>query len=272
MDLQSKPICITGASSGIGAATALACAQAGMPVALMARRADKLEAVAKHLRKHQHPVLTVPGDVNNPEDSLALLDQAEAEFGPVYAVFANAGYGIETPTWQQSEAEIRAMFETNFYGSLHLVRPALERFVERGTGHAILCSSCLSKLAVPFYGCYSATKAAQDHFARAMRHELAPKGVAVSSVHPIGTATEFFETAATLSDRARLLPQDDNLQSPTVVANAIVKQLQRGKGGEIWTSPARFLFGLANVLPGLADWGIRRKFKQRLGAGEPGDS
>jgi len=177
---------------------------------------------------------------------------------------------VETETWCQPEDEIRAMFETNFYGSLNLLRPALKRFVERGEGHALLCSSCLSKLAVPYYGCYSATKAAQDHFARAMRHELAPRGVAVSSVHPVGTATEFFETAAKNSDRSRQLPRGGRLQPPSKVADAIVRQLRRGRGGEIWTSPARYLFGIANVFPGLADRGIRRAFRKRLDRDQAG--
>ena len=265
VDLSGKPICITGASSVIGAATALACARAGMPVAMMARRQEKLDSVADKIRGAGGTALVLPGNVNDPKESLALLDRAEADFGPAYAVFANAGYGIETESWSQSEQSIRDMFETNFYGSLNLVRPALDRFVDRGEGHALLCSSCLSKLAVPFYAAYSASKSAQDHFARAMRHELAPHGVAVSSVHPIGTDTEFFDTAARNSDNPRLLPKmRSGLQPPAKVAEAIVRQLRRGRGGEIWTSlPARTLFGLANTFPALADWGIRRKFNKR---------
>jgi len=271
VDLTGKPICITGASSGIGAATAIACARAGMPVALMARRAEKLETVAARIREIGGTALVQPGDVNSPEDCLALLDRAESEFGPVYAAFANAGYGIETEAWSQPEQSIRDMFETNFYGSLNLVRPALKRFVDRGAGHALLCASCLSKLAVPHYAAYSASKAAQDHFARAIRHELAPRGVAVSSVHPIGTDTEFFDTAAQNSDNPRLLPKiRTGLQPPSKVADAIVRQLRRGRGGEVWTSlPARTLFGLANTFPALADWGIRRRFRNRLAQHTP---
>lgn len=264
VDLTGKPIVITGASSGIGAATAIACAEAGMPVALLARRADRLDRVAGMIRESGGRAITLAGTVDSPEDCTRLLDSAEEAFGPVFAAFANAGYGVEFETWKQPEAEIRAMFETNFYGSLNLLRPALARFVERGEGHGLLCSSCLSKLAVPYYGCYSATKAAQDHFARAMRHELAPRGVAVSSVHPVGTATEFFDTAARNSERARLLPRAGSLQPPGKVAGAIVRQLRRGRGGEIWTSPARYLFGIANVFPGLADRGIRRATRRRL--------
>ncbi|MFT5424539.1 MAG: short-subunit dehydrogenase [Phycisphaerales bacterium] len=271
INLAGKPIVITGASSGIGASTALACAVAGMPVAIMARRADRLEAVATHIREvdfpgsaQAAPVLTHVGDVNSPDDCLALLDRAEAEFGPVYAAFANAGYGQVRPTWDMPIDEVRAMFETNLYGSLNLLRPALDRFAERGVGHALLCSSCLSKLSIPNYGCYSATKAAQDHFGRAMRIEMKPLGVAVSTVHPIGTRTEFFEIAAKGSPEPRPLPGERRLQPPKRVADAIVRRLRRNTGGEIWTStPAQLAFGLANVFPRLTDLALTRRANRK---------
>jgi short-subunit dehydrogenase len=199
VDLTGKAAAITGASSGIGAALALACVRAGMPVALMARRVDRLEAVRQEIERLGGRAVCVAGSVDSDDDCQRLIDETVRAFGSVYAVVANAGYGEERPSWSMPEDAVRAMFETNFYGSMRVVRPAVERMRSAGGGHAVFVSSCLSKIGVPHYAAYCATKAAQDHFARAMRHELAGDGVAVSSVHPIGTKTEFFDTAAARS-------------------------------------------------------------------------
>jgi NAD(P)-dependent dehydrogenase (short-subunit alcohol dehydrogenase family) len=275
--LVGLPIVITGASSGIGRATALLCAKAGMPVALGARRRDRLDSLIQEIsaagdgRGRAVALLT---NVDSPEDCRRLVDLAATEFGPVYAVFANAGYGLHKPTHQTTDAELRAIFETNFFGSMNIVRPALERMLAGaeggGTrGHIIFCSSCLSKVGTPLHGPYSATKACQDHIARAMRIELAPRGIAVSSVHPIGTRTEFFERAEANSRAVSdVLPGPPDLftQPPERIARAVVRALRRGRGGEIWTStPARIAFALADLFPRTTDRIMAAGVKRMLG-------
>lgn len=271
IDLNGKAVAITGASSGIGAATALSCARAGMPVALFARRADKLEEVRGRIEAAGGRAIGVVGSVDDEADCRRLLDDTERAFGPAYAVIANAGYGAETPAWSMDEADIRAMFETNFYGSLRVIRPAIAGMRERGQGHLVMVSSCLSKIGLPCYAAYCASKAAQDHFARAMRIELGADGVAVSSVHPIGTKTEFFDTAAGRSPGgARLLDRGNErfMQPASKVADAIVRRLRTGRGGEVWTSvPMRVTLGAAGMFPGLADAALRRMYRARMGRG-----
>src|SRR6187401_3636157 len=97
MDLRDRPIAITGASSGIGRATAFACAAAGMPVVLGARRVEKLQAAVEEIRRAGGKAVAVGMDVDRPEDCRTLVDRTAAEFGSIYAVFANAGYGLERP-------------------------------------------------------------------------------------------------------------------------------------------------------------------------------
>lgn len=266
IDLTGKPIAITGASSGIGRATALACARAGMPVALGARRVDRLEEVVREITAAGGRAVAVATDVTAPGDCRRLIDRA-AELGPLYAVFANAGYGFEKPVGRTTDDEVRAIFETNFYGTLNTVRPALERMLPAGAGHVLICSSCLSKFGMPFLAPYSATKAAQDHFARAMRTELAGSGVRVSSVHPIGTRTEFFERSDARSGHVEgaLRTPRFFMQPPERVANAIVRHMRSPgpAGGEVWTSlTVRLVFALATAFPGAADWGLRRKVER----------
>src|SRR5687767_147345 len=96
-DLSGRVMIITGASSGIGAATAIACAKAGMDVVLNARRADKLGDVASQVHSLGRKAQIVPGDVTEPGISKRILDEATERFGRFDAVFANAGYGYDRP-------------------------------------------------------------------------------------------------------------------------------------------------------------------------------
>jgi hypothetical protein len=266
--LDGKPIIISGASSGIGAATAIACAQAGMPVTLFARREDKLELVADKIKQSGGRALCIAGDVTDPQAPSELIAKTEESFGALYSVIANAGYGKECATSTMPIEQIRAMFEVNFYGSLMLVNPAIGRFRAHGAGHALMVSSCLSKLSMPYYACYCATKSAQDMFCRSMRLELQDDGIRVSSVHPIGTKTEFFETADQNSEGGlRVSSTRDGrfMQTPERVASAILRCLRKPKG-EVWTSvPARLGFAAAIAMPGLTDRLLARALRKRLG-------
>ncbi|MGV6814367.1 MAG: SDR family NAD(P)-dependent oxidoreductase [Phycisphaerales bacterium] len=265
INLQDKPIIITGASSGIGAASALACAKAGMPVALFARSQDKLEAVREQIERMDGRAIVVVGTVEDVETNLKLIAKAEEAFGDVYAALANAGYGAEVECASMSIEDIRAMFEVNFYGALNLVQPMVAKFRERGAGHAIMVSSVLSKIGLPYYGAYCASKAAQDHFCRGMRHEVAKDGVFVSSVHPVGTKTEFFNEAAKRSGgQLEFAGSGDRfMQSPEKVAGAIVKCLRKPRG-EVWTSiGARLAMGASVMMPGVTDYALRRMVMKR---------
>jgi short-subunit dehydrogenase len=191
-DLHGKVIVITGASSGIGAATALACAKTGMNVVLNARRAEKLDAVAALARQAGAEAVTVVGDVTEPGISGRMLDAAYDRFDRFDAVFANAGYGFDLAAHEVSDEALRKIFDVNFFASTDLLNAAVSRLLAEGRrGHLLMCSSCLGKFTLPGHSAYSATKAAQAHMCTAMRIELEPRGIYVSSVHPITTTTEF---------------------------------------------------------------------------------
>jgi short-subunit dehydrogenase len=274
IDLRGKSILITGASSGIGAATAIECAKAGMPVTLMARRADKLEGVKRMVESAGGRAITIVGDVTDAAACAAAVDRTIEAFGSVYSVFANAGYGLERPVHESSEADIRAIFEANFYGTLNTIRPALPHMMRARTGHVLVCSSCLAKMTIPYFSVYSATKAAQNHLARGMRLELEPAGIHVSSVHPIGTKTEFFDTAQKYSGDVGLLEHTPSalMQTPSTVARAILRCLRRPKA-EVWTSLfVRFGMSICTAFPALGDMGTRkmvRDYNSRRGASSP---
>jgi short-subunit dehydrogenase len=236
VDLAGKPIVITGASSGIGAATARACSDAGMPVLLMARRAERLDEVAQNLRSAGGRAETFVGDVTRQDDCDAAVHACVERFGELYAVYANAGFGFEKSALDTTDEELRHIFEVNFFGMMNIIRPATHRMIERGRGHVIACSSCVGKMSIPFYGAYCATKAAQWPIVQAMRGELEPHGVFMSTVHPIGTTTEFFEQAKRKSAGAMVSDNTPSflMQTPERVARSIVKALRRPKL-EVWT-------------------------------------
>ena len=268
VDLKGKPILITGAASGIGAATARACAAAGMPVALMARREDKLRAVAQDVEGLGVKASVCVGDVTSVDDCRAAVERAQQDLGPLYAVFANAGYGFEKPFVQTSDDELRDIFEANVWGTVNILRPAIGaiRGAKRG-GHVVVCSSSIGKAAVPYYGAYCATKAAQWPLAQVIGAELRSEGVFASTVHPIGTKTEFFDESKKRSGGQSLSDNTPGflMQPPETVARAIVKTLRKPRL-EVWTStPTRLALGVLTAFPGIAAFVHRKMAGKKSG-------
>jgi short-subunit dehydrogenase len=246
---------ITGASSGIGAATAVACAKVGMDIVLSARRREKLEDVAGQVRALGRRAVVVVCDVDEDHEVAALFEEAMAAMGRVDVVFANAGYGLFASVLDTTDAEHRALFETNYFGTVRCLQCAVPvlRSTPDGLKHLLICSSAASELGVPMFGPYAATKAAQDAIAGAMRAELAHEGFWVTSIHPVGTATEFFDHAGRAEGPSLVF------QTAEQVAGAILKAIRRPRA-EVWPKPlARWAMGLATVWPGLTAWILRRE-------------
>ncbi|MBL8878549.1 MAG: SDR family oxidoreductase [Phycisphaerales bacterium] len=253
--IAGQCIIITGASSGIGAATAVACAEAGMNIVIHGRRREQLSRVASAVRARGREVEMVEGDVTHEHVNRTMIDAAQAKFGGFYAVFANAGYGAYHTMHEMPEGELRRMFDVNFFAGASLLQLAARALIAAGKpGHLLMCSSALAKFTLPKFAAYSATKAAQNHVCRAMANELAPHRIRVSSVHPVTTRTDFFDTAAALSaGRREFDPPASMIQPPERVARAVVRCLIRPRA-EVWTSVgARVFAGLGTIFPSLFD-------------------
>jgi len=275
-NLNEQVIVITGASSGIGAATAIACADAGMHTVLAARRKDRLITLANRINKLGRRALPVSCNVDHDHDVAQLIDQTMQEFGRLDVLFANAGYGLISRVLDTTDQQMRAIFETNYFGTLraiHAAVPAMQQTI-KDTGHhkhprkhhrkhILICSSVVSEIGLPMNGAYCATKAAQDSIAGALRAELYRQGIDVSSVHPIGTRTEFMDHAikATDPDATTANTPASLIQTSEHVAKAIVRCLRRPRP-EVWPHiPSRFGVALATALPRLSAWAIRRKMR-----------
>lgn len=265
--LQDMVIAITGASGGIGSATAIACARAGMNVAISARRTDRLERVADEIRRLGRHAMVMRCDVGSDSDVMEFVARANRELGRLDAVFANAGYGFEAAAADMTATELRDIFEVNFFGTMRVIWAAVPLFRTQRSGHILITSSAVGRFTLPFYSAYTATKAAQVQVGRAMRAELAPEGIEVSTVHPITTQTDFFEVSAMKSGR-RQIPLEQQIprffiQPPERVAEAIVRCL-RSPRGEVWTCrSARLLAALLTACPSVADLVMRREAAKR---------
>jgi short-subunit dehydrogenase len=274
-ELKDKVIVITGASSGIGAATAIACARAGMDVVLTARRGDRLRAVAGQVEQLGRRAEVIADDITAPGLSQRLFDTAEEAFGRFDVVFANAGYGVEATVVDTTEFELRRVFDVNFFACVELLQTAANRLKAKNRpGHLLMCSSCLGKFAMPLHGAYSATKAAQSQICRSMKLELEGWNIDVSCVYPITTETEFIMSSQRLGRWARRKSDITDhaprmfIQSADRIADAVVRCLRRPKP-EVWTSfIVRTVAAVMVFCPRFLDL-VMRRFVRHLVASDP---
>jgi NADP-dependent 3-hydroxy acid dehydrogenase YdfG len=195
---DSPVFVITGASSGIGEATARLATEAGHRVVLAARSADKIEALAAELGG-----IAVPTDVTRWEDNEALIARAMDEYGQVDTVFANAGFGGPRGWLKGEPEEWRDMLLTNVLGAAYTVRAALPALIE-SKGHALITSSVAGRRVLPG-SFYSVTKHAVTAMGEALRQDLNGTGVRVTSIEPGMVDTPFFDTPP----QVRALEADD---------------------------------------------------------------
>ncbi len=276
-DLAGRRLLVTGGGTGIGAATARLAAEAGMKVMVTGRRAEPLDRVVSGIIADGGEAVTHVGDVADEGASEAMLQAMHEAFGGVDAVFANAGYGVETSGLDLEMTDFRRLFEVNVFAAVDLLHAAGRAMRSSGSpGHLIGCSSILGKFTLPEYGAYSATKAALTHVCRAMRTELRGTGIAVSTVHPVTTRTEFFEVAAREGGRgggadgaSRLRPDGTPkhaprafIQTPETVARATIRCLRRPRA-EVWTTiPGRIASGVFELVPGIYELMLRSQAGQ----------
>jgi NADP-dependent 3-hydroxy acid dehydrogenase YdfG len=183
---------ITGASTGIGAATARRAAEFGYRVVLAARSEDKLEQLAEELGGADR-ALAVRCDVADWDDQLALVAAALDRFGRLDAYFANAGFGAKRGFLEESVEHWKSMIDTNVLGAALSIRASLPHFRERNRGHMILTSSVAGRRALPG-SLYSATKHAVTAMGEALRQEVSDTDIKVTLIEPGMVDTPFFES------------------------------------------------------------------------------
>jgi NADP-dependent 3-hydroxy acid dehydrogenase YdfG len=184
-------LAITGASSGIGAATARRAAEFGYRLALAARREDKLRELVDELGGEEKAI-AVRCDVTSWEDQQALVDVSLERFGRMDAFMANAGFGGQRSFLGDSVEHWREMILTNVYGVALSIRAALGHFREQNAGHMLLLSSVAGRRAIPG-SLYSATKWAATAMGESLRAEVADSEIKVTTIEPGMVDTPFFD-------------------------------------------------------------------------------
>lgn len=181
---------VTGASSGLGAAIAVALGRLGWPVALGARRAEKLAEVAREVEAAGGKALAHPLDVTDAASVDAFVTAAETSLGPVDAVVSNAGIGRAGKLPQLAIEEVQAELETNLVGPLRLVRRVLPGLLERRRGDLCFVTSLNATVPRPFQLGYTASKAGLEGAVRTLQMELEGTGVRATIVRPGPARTE----------------------------------------------------------------------------------
>jgi NADP-dependent 3-hydroxy acid dehydrogenase YdfG len=186
---------ITGASTGIGAATAQRAVEFGYRVVLAARSEDKLRALADELGGDEKAI-AARCDVTDWDDQQALVATALDRFGRLDAYFANAGFGAKRGFLEETVEHWRSMIDTNVLGAALSIRASLPHFRERNAGHLILTSSVAGRRVLPG-SLYSCTKHAVTAMGEALRQEITDTDVKVTLIEPGMVDTPFFEDRPT---------------------------------------------------------------------------
>lgn len=233
---------VTGASSGIGAATAVALAEAGMGVVLGARRAAALGAVRDRIRQAGGRAEAIATDLRDPDQVTTLVNAAVDRFGRLDALVNNAAIGHLRPIAEGRIDEWRAVLDTNVLGTLVACRAALDHMLRRGRGDIVMMGSASANEPWPYLGVYAASKAAILALARSLRAEVAARGIRVMTVeiHNVGGTgfAENFDPALLPAALKRwtelgvLNPQAPTI-TPEAVARAVVFQLTQAEPASI---------------------------------------
>jgi len=208
MEIQGKVVIVTGASTGIGLATARLFAQKGAKVALVARSTDKLTALATELPES----FVVTADMSDEAAVQVMVKQVHEHYGRIDILVNNAGRGMHVPIEQANLQDYRNIFELNVVGVLCAMQAVIPIMRQQGGGVIINISSGLSKRIVPGVGPYASTKYALNALTLTARLELAPDNIRVGLMIPGLTATDFVKNAIRLPgatfDRSRLMQVD----------------------------------------------------------------
>ncbi|MGA3353782.1 MAG: SDR family oxidoreductase [Acidimicrobiales bacterium] len=257
VELNGAVCIVTGASSGIGAATSRLLSERGARVVIAARRADRLEALAAELGNS----LAVETDVTVPGQVEALVTRTVDSFGRVDVLVNNAGQSLHVPIEEVDAADLRAVFELNVVAPLVAMQAVLPFMRTQSAGAIVNVSSATSLRVFPGLGGYSATKAALNLLSQVARLELAESGVTVSVVYPSVTATEFHDRlrAGRLASGAHNIPRDP----PELVGEAIAFAIETGEAHVLVARPPR------SIAPGDNDTWSALLARQGRGTGAP---
>ena len=250
--LAGTAVLVTGASSGIGEATALALGRGGARVALVARRVEQLAAVARGVEAAGGTALVVPADVTIAAEVAGAIERCVARFGRLDVLVNNAGAAVFATVEETTEADLRRMLAVNLESVFHGIKAALPVMRRQGGGHIVNVASTAGRRGSPYVGAYCAAKFGVVGLTESLRAELMGSGIHVSLVLPGATRTPFFDAAVRRTSHHVGLVGP--VESAEQVAARIVRVIRR-PGAEAIAQPVRRRLALALNLfaPALVD-------------------
>ena len=262
-------VLITGASQGIGKATALLFARQGYDLVLAARQPERLEAIASEVRSLGRNALAVPTDVRDSEQVNTLVEKTLEYYGTLDVLINNAGIyllgsveGFSLSDWHQA-------MDTNFWGYVHTLHALLPHFLERGKGTIVNVSSIGGKVPIPYQVPYTASKYAVTGLTQSLHAELEPKGIKVCGVYPNFISTDLMERAIfrgkdeedaqAREDLVRKGLSVPIIEKPDDVAQAIWDAVKHQKS-DVMVGSANVSNASYKLFPGLMEWVFRKAF------------
>lgn len=188
-----RVVMVTGATSGIGEATARLLMSLGHHVVALGRRSERLQALQKTTEHMVGKLLTVQADVRNQEEVLSSIGQTLAQFGRLDVLVANAGLGHRGQLVDAPWEDLQTVIDTNVIGVLHTIRACVPAMRASGGGHIIMISSVLGAVPAPYSAVYCASKAAIDSLSQSLRGELRDDHIWITNFQVGQTHTEFAE-------------------------------------------------------------------------------
>lgn len=248
--LNNRVAIITGASSGIGKATAYALSSKSCHVVISSRNKEKLLEIEKDLCHLRNSVISIPSDVTDPASVRALVAATIEHFARIDYLICNAGEYFRCPVVDSTLPLIQQAMKINFFGALNCIFEVLPHMLQRGKGHIIIVSSMDAKKGIPPDSAYVASKAAMAGYADVMRQELRQYGINVSTIFPARVDTPMISNLEVPFISAKIKPEK--------VARAIVKAMEHKKCEIIVPRFSPKLLMILNCLsPALGDWLVK---------------
>jgi short-subunit dehydrogenase len=242
---QDKVAIVTGASAGIGRATAVALAKEGACLALASRNSEALSALAEELKAAGRQVLVIPTDVTQREQVEGLVQKVIAQWGRVDILVSNAGEYIRAPIIELDPATIQHSLDVNFFGGVYCAKAVLPHMLTQKSGHIVFVTSMDGKIGLPPDAPYVSAKFALTGFCEVLRQEVRESGISVTNVLPGRVDTVMIEELkfAWISPKI----------SPESVAAAILNGIRKRKPIVIIPPAAKLLYYINVFAPSLSD-------------------
>lgn len=256
----SPVILITGASSGIGAATARLFASQGYRVVLAARRLERLQELAGDIQAQGGEALAIEADVSRLEDTRTLVQTTLERFGQIDVLFNNAGFGrLDWLENLDARQDVQEQIAVNLVGLIWMAQAVLPHMIARRSGVIINMASAASLVAPPTYSVYAATKFGVRGFSEALRREVGIYGIRVCGIYPGGVETEFAQRAHIQRKTGSTTPEWMRLSAEDV-ARAVLSLARRPRRMLVIPWLLRPAYWLNLFAPGLIDRAVRKIF------------